>query len=72
MVFPTTGSITVDTVALDDFLCNCPTAIRNRISLIKMDIEGAEPLALEAWPSSCVAKRAYDDFRAGSKLLYFQ
>jgi FkbM family methyltransferase len=46
-VSPTTDIIAVDTVALDDFLCDCPTAVRNRISLIKMDIEGAEPLALD-------------------------
>ena len=46
-VLPTRASITVDTVALDDFICNCPTEVRKRISLIKMDIEGAEPLALE-------------------------
>ncbi len=46
-VLPTTATITVDTVALDDFLCNCPATVRNRISLIKIDIEGAEPLALE-------------------------
>jgi FkbM family methyltransferase len=47
VAYPNANSVTVDTVALDDFLCDCPPAVRNRISLIKMDIEGAEPLALE-------------------------
>jgi FkbM family methyltransferase len=42
VVLPTRASTTVDTTALDDFVCDCPEAVRNRISLIKIDIEGAE------------------------------
>jgi len=46
-VIPTRGSILVETIALDDSLYGCPASVRNKISLIKIDVEGAEPLVLE-------------------------
>jgi FkbM family methyltransferase len=39
-------SVAVQTVSLDDFFSTCPTSLESRIRLIKMDIEGAEMLAL--------------------------
>jgi len=39
-------SIVVESVSLDDFFSRCPSSVTSRIRLIKMDIEGAEMLAL--------------------------
>lgn len=44
---PTKRSIPVETVALDDFLSVLSQADQQRISLVKVDAEGAEPLILE-------------------------
>ncbi len=44
---PTKRSIPVDAVALDDFLGALSEADQKRISLVKIDAEGAEPLILE-------------------------
>ncbi len=44
---PTKRSISIETVALDDFLSTLSQADQQKISLAKIDAEGAEPLILE-------------------------
>ncbi len=44
---PTKRSIPIETVALDDFLSTLSLTDQQRVSLVKIDAEGAEPLVLE-------------------------
>ncbi len=44
---PTKQSVLVETIALDDFLSALSQADQQRVSLVKIDAEGAEPLILE-------------------------
>ncbi|MGZ4906910.1 MAG: FkbM family methyltransferase, partial [Halobacteriota archaeon] len=55
---PTKQSVQVETVALDDFLSTLSHEDQQRVTLVKIDAEGAEPLILEGLASFIKRKSA--------------
>ncbi|MGZ4938529.1 MAG: FkbM family methyltransferase [Halobacteriota archaeon] len=55
---PTKQSVQVETVAMDDFLSTLSHEDQQRVTLVKIDAEGAEPLILEGLASFIKRKSA--------------